>query len=86
MGFRDLSREAKATRGDIAEPRTSRLSQILPSPEPTPQLHVFRAKLSQESDEVMPVAVADPQCFCVISPSECATSAGLRRGEEAGRG
>lgn len=85
MGFHGLSREAKATHGDIAEPRTPRLSQTLPRPEPTPQLSV-RAKLSQENDEIMPVAVADPRCFCVISASKCATSAGLCRGEEGGRG
>lgn len=48
MGFRDSSREAKATRRDIAEPRTSRLPQILPR---------VRAKLRQEKDEV-----ADPRC------------------------
>lgn len=52
MGLPDWSREAKATRGNTAEPGTSRLSWILPSPDPTLLTRVG-AQLSQEKDEVM---------------------------------
>lgn len=70
MGFHDLSREAKATRGDIAEPRTSRLPRILPR---------VGAKLRREEDEVTPVAVADPRCDFRSQVCDCG-------GEEGGRG
>lgn len=79
-GFHDLSREAKATCSGFAEPRTSRLSQILPSPELTPQFHVFgRAKSGKGwSNSCL-------WLLLILSASVWA-SAELFRGEEGSRG
>lgn len=78
-GLHDSSREVKPCAWNISS---------VPDP-PQPQSDTVasvRAKLSRERGEAVPVAVADPRCFCAVPASKCAASLGICHWWEGDRG